>query len=66
MNIKCTNDFFFFQCIKGEVGASGIPGSDGGQGHPVSHKHRYYPMYMLCILFVASAVSIVLHLYLNF
>lgn len=29
---------FSLQCMKGEAGASGIPGADGRQGHPVSHN----------------------------
>lgn len=33
-----TSPFFFLQCIKGEAGASGIPGADGRAGHPVSHN----------------------------
>lgn len=28
--------FLFLHCIKGEAGASGIPGVDGRDGHPVS------------------------------
>lgn len=28
--------FLFLQYIKGEAGASGFPGADGKNGHPVS------------------------------
>lgn len=49
----------FLQCIKGEAGASGIPGVDGREGHPVSRKHRHYSLSCLvfCRLFVLLLLS---------
>lgn len=46
--------FLFLQCIKGEAGASGIPGVDGREGHPVSRKHRHYSLHMFGCLSLLS------------
>lgn len=34
----------FFQWAQGDVGASGLPGADGREGHPVSHYKRHYSL----------------------
>ncbi len=51
--------FLSLQCIKGEAGASGIPGVDGREGHPVSRKYRHYSLNCLvfCRLFKLLLLS---------
>lgn len=41
--------WIFLLCIKGEAGATGIPGIDGRDGHPVSQR-RHYSLHRFCRL----------------
>lgn len=48
----------FLHCFKGEAGASGIPGVDGREGHPVSQTllivHLCFGCLSCCYLYLDS------------